>query len=270
MAIIQKLLGSSLLIICFFVNELFIKVAAANDELLTQQNWIELTGRYHFLSNSYGDWKGGEVKANIGAGRDDVLLFDFLAQKTFGDDGVYSSVTDTHIWDEDWYSQLAAGAGTGKFYFPDVRVDASLSKKWLNSRCLVTTLGGGFSEAKDIHRDIYMLASMTVYFENNFIAEAGTRITWSNPGTVQSERGFCVITYGTNRNRYVTLRYEGGKEGYQPIGTLTTIVGFLSHEVSLNWREWIGANYGTVAKAEYYKNPFYSRDGLTFGLFYEW
>jgi YaiO family outer membrane protein len=270
MAIIQKILGSFLLIICFLVNYLSPMVAAATDELQAQRNWVELAGRYHLLSNSYGDWKGGEAKACIGAGRSDVLLFYFLAQKTFGDDGVYGSVNDTHIWNDDWYSQLAVGAGSGKFYFPDARVDASLSKKWLHSRSLVTTLGGGFSEAKDIHRDMYMLASVTVYLGDNFIAEAGTRITWSNPGTVQSERGFGVIIYGTDRNRYVTLRYEGGKEGYQPIGTLTTIVDFSSHEASLDWREWVGRNYGTVAKAEYYRNPFYLRNGLTFGLFYEW
>jgi hypothetical protein len=111
---------------------------------------------------------------------------------------------------------------------------------------------------------------MTAYLYGIFIVEAGTRITWSSPGAVQSERGFGVITYGSDHSRYVTLRYEGGKEGYQPTGASTSIVDFSSYETSLNWREWIATNYGTVAKAEYYRNPFYSRTGLIFGLFYEW
>lgn len=267
---LQKILILLIFIIYLFVNESIFAVAAANDELPVQHNWVELTGKYHFLSNNYGDWEGGETRASIGVGKNDVLLFDFLAQKTFGDDGVYGSVDDTHTWSEDWYSHLAAGAGSGHFYFPDVRVDASLSKKWFPSRRLVTTLGGGYSKAKDVHHDMYMLASMTAYLSNFFIVETGTRVIWSNPGSVQSERGFGVITYGADHDRYVTLRYEGGREGYQPIGTSTSIVDFSSHETSLNWREWIAANYGTVTKVEYYSNPYYSRTGLTFGLFYEW
>ncbi|QEM68230.1 YaiO family outer membrane beta-barrel protein [Geobacter sp. FeAm09] len=270
MIITQRILILFILMICFFINESVSVAVAASDELPVQHNWVEITGKYHLISNSCDDWRGGEARASIVVGKDDVFLFDFLAQNAFRDDGIYGSVVDMHTWSEDWYSQVAVGTGSGQFYFPDIRGDASLSKKWLPSRNLITTLGGGFSKAKDVHCDMYLLASITAYFPRVFIVEAGTRITWSNPGEVRSERGFGVVTYGADHNRYVTLRYEGGKEGYQAIGSSTFIVDFTSQEASLSWREWIAKNYGTVTKIEYYNNPFYSRTGLTFGVFYEW
>lgn len=239
-------------------------------ELPAQRNWVELTGIYHSVSNNYGDWKGAEARAGIPVGRNDFFYLDFLAQETFGDSGVYGVVANTHLWNEDWYTHLAVGSGTGDFYFPDVSVAGSVSRKWLPSRQLITTLGGGYTDSKDGHHDFSLLTSVTVYLFDQFIAEGGARITWSNPGSVQTARGFGVLTYGSDRNRFVTLRYEGGKEGYQPIGSTTTIVDFSSNEVSLSWREWVASNWGPVAKVSYYDNPYYSRTGATFGFFYEW
>jgi hypothetical protein len=45
----------------------------------------------------------------------------------------------------------AAAGSSGGFFFPALRVDAQLNKKWLARRQLITSVGGGYFKAKDVH-----------------------------------------------------------------------------------------------------------------------
>jgi YaiO family outer membrane protein len=108
-----------------------------------------------------------------------------------------------------------------------------------------------------------------VYFPG-FTIEAGARLNWSWPDAVRTERGFGAVTLGRERRRLVVLRGSAGREGYQLTGETAAERRFRSWEGSATWREWLGGHTGVYLGAEVYDNPFYTRTGVTLGLFRHW
>lgn len=233
-------------------------------------DWVEMDVRYDNVTRGYGDWRGVGVRASVQQGTRDVWYGEAWHQKAFRDEGNYAALTNTHTWSDKWYSHVGVGAGTGDFFFPRWRIDASVSRKWLPSRRLVTTLGVRYVEAMHTNHDKALTGSVLYYFNDRLVGEIGGHLNWSEPGSRRSERMFAALTYGRAKVRYLTLRVGSGTEGYQTVGPSTTNVDFFSKEASLTWREWIGRQWGTNVVLETYDNPFYTRNGLIAGVFYEW
>jgi YaiO family outer membrane protein len=161
------------------------------------------------------------------------------------------------------------GAGDGSFYLPRYRVDASLSRKWLDSKNLITHFGAGYYDAPDGHTERSLTAGLVYYFEEPWILEGGLRSNESSPGSIQSQQQFVAVTYGHNKQDLITARYGWGGEGYLSIAADTQLIDFDSREGSIVWRHWINPHTGFLLGANRYNNPTYNRTGVTLGFFYD-
>lgn len=229
--------------------------------------FIEAGAGHHGLSQGYGDWSIYYLRAVAHASTDTVWNADMTRQREFGDEGTYFSLGATHTINPDWHTFLSAGGSSGGSFLPRFRADAFLSRKWLSTRRLVTTLGAGYYKAKDAHRDQSVFLGATYYFPTPWIVEGGVRWNESNPNSVVSRSQFFAVTQGREKDHYLTLRVGGGNEAYQPIGSSAALVDFPSDSVSLGWRQWLRDDWGLNVLAERYTNPSYRRTGITLGTF---
>lgn len=232
--------------------------------------YVEAGGDYHALNGLNDDWYGAYTKGAIKADALNIWDFQIINDDRFGDNGTFFSVGNTHIWNEDWYSIVSVGTSAGGFFFPRLRMDGFIYKKWLEKKNLVNYVGIGISESKDIYSDRSITAGMLYYFDIPLIAEVGVRVNESDPGNVHSASGFAAVTYGRDKDYFVTLRYGFGNESYQLLSPGAALVDFNSNEASLNVRKWISdSSWGVNAKMEYYSNPSYDRTGSLLGIFKE-
>lgn len=232
--------------------------------------YLEATVLAHRVTDQFGDWRGARLRAAVPAGSRDVLFLEALAQRAFGDDGVYAAAAHQHRFGDEWVTMLGIAGGTGAFFFPDLRVDAILSRKLLPSRRLVLSAGGSWIQSKDVYRDRALLLGATGYLADGVVVEAGLRFNWSRPGDQASQRVHGALTLGREGSRYLVLRGSAGTEAYQLTGTGRTERRFRSTEAAITWREWLGRRVGLLAAAEWYDNPFYVRTGGQVGLVIGW
>lgn len=231
---------------------------------------FEASGFAHRVTNDFGNWSGGRLRAVLPAGSRSVIYLEGVGQRAFRDDGVYAALALQHGFGNDWTTYLGVGGGTGEFYFPEMRLDATLTRKLLPSRRLLISAGGTWVRSKDVYRDRAAQLSLAGYLGPTVVLEAGARINWSTPGDVASRRGFAALTLGRAGSRYLVLRGATGQEGYQLTGSGATERKFSSSEATVSWREWLGSRFGVLVGGEWYDNPFYARTGVQVGLFTSW
>ncbi|MES2509019.1 MAG: YaiO family outer membrane beta-barrel protein [Pseudomonadota bacterium] len=229
---------------------------------------LELSAGAQNLTAGYGNWRDVTVRGSYGAGAH-VLQGELSAQHRFNKDGAYAGVSDTYTFNEDWYGSLALGAGDGAFYLPRYRVDATLYRKWLEDRRLVSSVGVGYYSAPDGHTDRSVSLGLAYYFEAPWIAEGGVRLNSSNPGSIRTQQQFVALTYGRNKQDLISARYGWGGEGYLALTANTQLVNFRSNEASLSWRHWLNPSTGVLVGVNRYNNPLYKRTGLTVGVFHD-
>ena len=198
-----------------------------------------------------------------------VFQTELSTNRRFGVSGNFVSVGDTYTFNEDWFGSFSVGLGDGAFYLPKYRVDASLSRKFLEQRNLVTTLGIGYYDAPTGYSDRSVMLSAAYYFDAPFILEGGARINISNPGSVRTSQQFVAGTYGRNKEDLITGRFGWGSEGYLATTVANQLVDFRSNEVSLAWRHWFAPATGWLISANRYSNPSYKRVGINVGLFHD-
>lgn len=244
--------------------------AAAQEQTPLRGGMLEASGFAHRVTNEFGDWRGGRLRAVLPAGPRDVFYLEGVGQRAFGDDGIYGSVSHQHAFGDEWITFVSVGAGSGEFFFPEVRVDALLTRKLLASRRLLVSVGGTWVRSKDVYRDRTAVASVTGYLSPTAVLEVSGRFNWSTPGDLTSQRGAVALTLGRQGQRYLVLRAGGGGESYQLIGVGDVERSFTSTEASISWREWLGRSTGFVIGGEWYHNPFYTRTGIQVGLFVGW
>ena len=220
------------------------------------------------ISNGFGNWRDTTLRGIYGMGAH-VLQAEVSAQHRFNKDGTFVGVSDTYTFDQDWYASLGLGIGDGTFYLPRYRVDATLYRKLLEDRRLVTSVGVGYYSAPDGHTDRSLSLGLVYYFEAPWIVEGGLRLNNSNPGGVRTQQQFLALTYGHDKQDLVSARYGWGGEGYQAITANTQIVNFRSREANLSWRHWVTSQTGVVVGVNRYTNPLYNRTGFTVGIFHD-
>jgi YaiO family outer membrane protein len=228
---------------------------------------VSTAGSFHTLSGSLQSWTFVQLRGLVHAGSSDVWAGEIVGQREFGDAGVFLGVANTHTFNPDWFVFTSAGTSVGGFFLPRFRLNATVARKWLPMRRLVTSVGGGYYAAKDAHRDYSVAAGAVYYFPAPVIVEGG--VTWNNstPGGVVSRYQFLAVTQGRERERYIILRVAGGHEAYQLIAPTSPIADFVSRSVSLTVRQWVNSVWGISAGAEIYSNSSYSRRGVTLGAF---
>jgi len=233
--------------------------------LAPQPTRIEAYASHHRLSGGYADWGELGVRATRVTGPH-VLQGELAATRRFGESGVFLGLGDVYTFDEDWYGQLAVGAGDGASYLPRWRVDAFLNRKLLARRQLVATLGLAWYRAPDGHEDRSVGLGAIYYFDCPLVVQGEYRRNVSEPGSVATRRRFLALTWGRESELQVTARHAWGEEGWQPLGAGQAIMNFRSRESSLGVRRRFGA-WGVSLRLEHYRNPAYVRRGVVVSLF---
>lgn len=231
------------------------------------QRSLELSTGVQNLSGGFSNWRDVTLRGAYGL-NNHLLQGEVSLNRRFDQNGVFVGLSDTATFNEDYYASIALGFGDGAFYLPRYRVDATLYKKWLADRRLVTSVGWSYYKAPDGHSDNGISLGLVYYFSSPWIAEGGIRFNSSNPGAIRTQQQFVALTYGSVKQDLVTARYAWGGEGYQTIATNAQILDFKSREASLSWRHWLNPSTGVVVSANRYVNPTYIRSGLNIGVFH--
>ncbi len=229
---------------------------------------LEISVGSQELSNGFGRWHDATLRGAYGLGPH-TLQGELSAHRRFGENGAFIGLRDTYDFSPDWFGSLAVGFGDGVFYLPKYRVDASVSRKWLAQRNLVTTLGIGYYSAPNGSSDRSSSLGVTYYFEAPWILEAGLRLNSSDPGSIDTRQQFVALTWGRNRQDLISARYGWGGEGYLAVAANAQLVNFQSREASLSWRHWLTQDTGVVLGVHRYTNPSYRRSGIQLGLFHD-
>ena len=232
------------------------------------QRTLELSAGAQSLSAGLGNWRDLTLRGTYGMSAH-VIQGELSTHRRFNTNGAFVGVSDTYTFNEDWYGSLAVGAGDGAFYLPRIRVDATLYRKLLADRRLVSSVGVGYYKAPDGHTDQSLSLGLVYYFESPWVVEGGVRLNRSNPGGIRTQQQFVALTYGRDKQDLVTARYGWGSEGYLAVAAGRQLVNFQSHEASVAWRHWLNPRTGVLVGANRYTNPSYRRSGLTVGIFHD-
>jgi len=229
--------------------------------------FVEAGLNYNILTDGQKDWFGQYVRGVVDYKHRDIFAYEIFHLEKFGDQGTFFALGNTHVFTPEWYTSISVGASAGGFFWPQFRVDAFLSKKWLERQQLITTIGFGYHDAKDVHYDYDLFIGATYYFDGPWIVEAGLHYNISEPGDVTAPGPFIAVTNGRNKEYFLVLRFGFGREAYQVVGPTTSITDFASQVVTLTWRKWLTRDWGFKVQGEYYHNPFYERLGFELGIF---
>ena len=218
------------------------------------------------MSKEFGHVSGGYGRASVTQGKN-VWFAEINGQHEFSDAGVYFAAGDTFTFNHDWYGSLTVGSSGGGFFWPRLRTDAFINKKWFERGQFITTAGFGYYAAKDEHRDNSYYIGSTYYFSKPWIVEEGVRFNVSNPGVVYSPSGFVAVTQGRDKHYYLTVRVGFGEEAYQLVGPTATLSDFTSQTFTITWRKWIRKTWGINVVGDFYHNPYYVKGGNLIGVF---
>lgn len=234
----------------------------------TGRRSLELSVGSQNLSAGFDNWKELGLRGTYSSGPH-TLQGELSQNRRFGQNGTFIGLSDTYTFNDDWFGWLSVGAGDGAFYLPRYRIDTSISRKWLDKKNLVTSIGLGYYNAPDGHTDRSVTAGAAYYFEAPWIVEGGVRLNHSSPGSIKSQQQFVAVTYGRDKQDLVTARYGWGGEAYLAIASGTQLVNFNSREGSIAWRHWLNPRTGLLLGANRYTNPSYNRTGVTLGVFHD-
>ncbi|WP_312759057.1 YaiO family outer membrane beta-barrel protein [Pulveribacter sp.] len=222
------------------------------------------------LSDGLQHWTDGYALGSFRPAAGTVLYWSLASQRHFGETGTVGALSMVHDFTPDWYGMVGVSGASASFQ-NRYRLDAGAYRKWGEERRWVTGIALMHSASGDhIHHDNALRATLLYYAPADWIGEAGLSVNRSSPGAVTSTRGFVAATLGQVGKRTVGLRLEHGQEGYLPVAAgmdLPLNVRFRSSEATLQWRQWVTRRWGYVVGAQLYRNPYYHRAGLQFGIF---
>jgi len=230
---------------------------------------IDVGGLYYALTNGYPDWLGTFARGSLRLDARNTIGAEVDWLREFGDRGVLFAATEAFTIDSRWSATGGLSTSAGGFFLPNLRIDLGLHKKWLSATNLVTSLSGTQVDYKDGHRDRALELAAAYYFTEPWVLEAGGRVNFSDPGAVVAPSGFVAATFGKQKEHYLSLRVQAGREAYQLVGGNQALVGFQSQVATFTWRQWLVNAWGLQVRAEFYHNPYYDRSGAELGGFWE-
>ncbi len=187
----------------------------------------------------------------------------------FDDDGTYGAVGHVHTFSDRWYGQASVGSSAGGFFWPSVRGDASVSRKWLAASQLVTTVGVSYFDAKDAHSDIGLNLEAIYYTRSPWLFQIGTTLNQSDPGSVISNAGYAAVSYLQPQQRAFSVRFGGGTQAYQVLSAQRFQVDIEFYEVRATWKQWVGRQWGVNVAAAGFQSSAYDQRGVEIGIFSE-
>lgn len=235
--------------------------------------YIEVGGSHSSLTAGNPDWNDFYARGMISGGRN-IINGEITRESRFGDSGWFGDLGLTRTLSENWYAQLSAGGSVGGFFLPKVRTDALISRKLLPRRQLVMSVGGGFDQSRTVAHDWRGQVEGAYYFGYPVVLQAGLMWTRATPGNILARTQYIAASQGHEKEHFVSLRYEWGREGYEVIGPSTPLVptvnvlfDFPIRTITGTWRQWVGPNWGLNFNVEQHQETAYHRIGGTVGVF---
>ncbi len=232
-------------------------------------SWLEANVFAQAVSNGFGDWSGVYVRG-VQAGPTRTLYGEVLALDAFTERGVQVGATVRQDWKTRVFAILGANVGNGAPILPKGRIDGVVGVRFGARREWQATAGGSYVKSTTALYDRAATASLAWYAPKALLLEAGARVNSSNPGDIQSRRLFGVAVLTPSPRRSLSVRAIGGTEGWQIVSASTTLRKFSSEEFSLAWREKLSTHWALSAQGDAYRNPFYTRRGVTLGVARYW
>ena len=238
-----------------------------------QRGRVDIGAGFSSLTGGNSTWNDEFVRGHVGLKPGTTLNWELSSQRHFDQRGTVGALSLTQTLSPWWYMSVGASSGSADFQ-NKYRGDIAIYRKWTESQQWVTGLALMKSASRDsIHRDTGITASVAYYSANDWVGEGGVVYNKSNPGSVEGYRGFAALTMGREKQHYFTARIDHGKEGYLPSGAIANgagdQVGFQSTELSLQWRQWLGKDWGYLVGGQFYRNPYYNRKGLSAAVFFD-
>lgn len=257
-------------IILLTAFQLFSPLVAADEPAPFQKSgYVQFDIGYAHLTNHFQNWFDESLRGYAQVTPNDGINWELTNQTHFAEQGVLGSLGYQRIFNDEWYGSISASTSSDGSFLPRYRTDANLYKKWLDGRNLVTGVGFTHNQSRLENHDRIVSLDILYYFDAPWIFEIGGKFVESNPGKVTSQRGFTAITYGQNKDYYLTAKYDYGTEGWQAVGLTQTISNFVSYEATLNFRKWVSNDFGFSITTNYYSNKNYSRTGVIAGIFFD-
>jgi YaiO family outer membrane protein len=235
--------------------------------------YIEAGGSHSALSGGYPDWNDFYLRGMMSGGRN-ALTGEITREGRFGDSGWFGGLDLVRTLSDNWFVEVSAGASVGGFFLPKFRVDGLINRKLLSHRQLVVTAGGGFDQSKTVDHDVRAQAGAAYYFNFPVVLQGGLNWTYSSPGDIVARTQYIAAMQGHDKEHFVSLRYEWGREGYEVIGPPTAstpafnvALNFPERSLAGTYRQWIGPNWGVNLNVEQHQEPAYHRWGGTAGVF---
>jgi YaiO family outer membrane protein len=235
--------------------------------------FIEVGGGHSALTDHYADWNDFYVRGMLSGGRN-IFNWEATREDRFGGTGWFGTIGWTRTLSENWYAQISAGASVGGFFLNRYSTDGVINRKLLKRRQLVVSVGAGFDQSKTADNDLRWQAGAAYYFNFPVVLQGGFLWTHSNPGDILARVQYLAATEGHDKEHFVSLRYEWGREGYEVVGPTNStaprpnvLFDFPEHTATATWRQWIGPNWGVNFNIEQHQEPAYHRFGGTAGVF---
>jgi YaiO family outer membrane protein len=240
--------------------------------------YIEAGYGHSDLTDNYSSWNDFYTRGMVSGGRN-AFTGELTREARFGDDGWFYDLGWNRTFSANWYMQLSAGSSVGGFFLPKLRTDALINRKLLRRRQLVATLGAGYDQSKTVDNDLHphdLRAQVggAYYFEYPIVLQGGFMWTHADPGDILARTQYLAINQGHDKEHFVSLRYEWGREGYEILEPTTAaapapnvLFNFPEHTITGTWRQWVGPNWGLNFNIEQHQEPAYHRLGGTLGVF---
>ena len=225
------------------------------------------------LNGADGDWRDVYVRGYVRPAPGTTINAELASQGHFNQRGTLGAVSVLRDLSPDWFVMAGVSGGSAEFQYR-LRGDVGIYRKWGATRQWVTglTLMRGLG-GDHIHRDTMPSVTVAYYSTDGWIAEGGAMFNRSQPGSVRAARAFGALTVGQQGHHLWMTRIDHGREAYLPagasVGGAPSSVAFTSTEVSTVWRQWLGRDYGYTVGLQYYRNPYYTRAGVTAGVFFD-
>jgi YaiO family outer membrane protein len=228
----------------------------------------EIGARYSSLSDGLADTRGVHFKA-LRETTGTTWRAEVVPMERFDDQGTLFAASVVHDLDTRWYASAGAATSAGGFFWPRLRLDAGLHRRWLARQQLVTSVEIGYFDAKDFHSDRFVQLGAAWYFEAPWVLQGGVSVNRSSPGAILSRSGFVAATYGRDRAQFLSLRWGTGRQAYQPFPVQGSRVDVGFDQITGTWRKWIGRDHGFQLVLDWYTSDTYDQRTVEFGVFRE-
>jgi len=229
--------------------------------------YLEFGGSRSDLTAPQPNWTDAYIRGVVNLTPANAISVEADRQARFGDSGYFGSLGLTHSFTSNLYTNAYVGSSVGGIFLPKFRFDGFVNYKLLPEKQLVANIGFGYDKAKTPNSAERYMVGATYYFNLPLIIQGGAEFTHANPGAILAKTYNLAVTEGREKEHYITVRAELGREAYEIVNVGNTLFNFPVHMYSGTWRQWIGANWGFNFVFERELNPYYNRNGATLGFF---